>query len=239
MDELQGTAGIILVLLAAGSSRRFQGNKLLHEFQGKPMYRHLADQVKALPSDVFEKKMVVTQYEEIGDSLGKEGFLVVRNRRPELGISHSIHLAIAAMEEQGLLPVITACGCDYNQDTAGDACVKQEAGTDSRKREAAVCFAVCDQPFLSGKSIQRLMEGWKQSGKGLGCLCCQGELGNPAVFGQRYLDELLLLTGDTGGKKVIRRHMDDLFLLEVEDGKELMDIDVKADVMPEEEAIKG
>ena len=66
-----------------------------------------------------------------------------------------------------------------------------------------------------------------RSGKGIGCLSCQGELGNPAVFSNRYREELLALEGDVGGRRIIRRHPDDLFLCEVEDGRELVDVDVK------------
>lgn len=35
------------------------------------------------------------------------------------------------------------------------------------------------------------------------------------------------LTGDKGGKQVVKRHMDDLFLLEVKDPQELQDLDTK------------
>jgi len=185
---------IVLILLAAGDSRRFKGNKLLHLFDGKPMYRYLVDEIGKLPEELFEKKIVVTQYREIMDALGEEGYLVVENHESELGISHSIELGIRAAEAWG------DCG---------------------------FCFAVCDQPYLKGETVRTLVEGFLQSSKGIGCLSCQGELGNPAVFSCRYREELLALEGDVGGRRIIRRHPDDLFLCEVEDGRELVDVDVK------------
>jgi len=54
-----------------------------------------------------------------------------------------------------------------------------------------------------------------------------GALGNPAIFSKNYLKELLKLEGDVGGKRVIRRHIEDLYLHEVVDGLELVDIDVR------------
>lgn len=182
---------IVLVLLAAGDSRRFHGNKLLTEFRGKPMYRYLIDEIAALPSQLFARKIVVSQYPEILDSLAEEGYETVENNESILGISHSIQLAL-----------------------------KQMDGT-----EDAVCFAVCDQPFLKGKTIEALVTGWSESQKGMGCVSFQGRDGNPTIFSRRYEPALMLLAGDVGGKKVMRQFPDDLFRLEAADGQELEDID--------------
>lgn len=195
MGEEWNMDKMVLILLAAGNSRRFRGNKLLHLFDGKPMYQYLVDEIEGLPDEVFCRKIVVTQYGEIGKDLGNRGYRVVENHESERGISHSIELGILAAEEY---------------------------------EAAAYCFAVCDQPYLKGKTIRALVEEFWQSKKGIGCLTCQGELGNPAVFSKRYGGELLTLEGDVGGRRVIRRHPDDLYLCEVEDGRELADVDVKS-----------
>lgn len=189
-----------LVLLAAGSSRRFHGNKLLYQFSGKPMYRHIIDQLAELPDSLFERKIIVTQYQEIADDLEKEGYEVIFNYDTELGISHSIHLALERLK-------------DF---------------------DGGVCFAVCDQPYLKMDTIRDLIGAWQESQKGIGCLAHQGEFGNPAVFSMKYWEELMELSGDVGGRRVIRKHLNDLFLYEVEDGKELVDIDIKLGGMEDE-----
>lgn len=186
---------VAIVLLAAGSSRRFQGKKLLYQMGEKPMYRCLVDELTKLPKDFFSQRVLVTQYPEIAKDLEGEGYQVIFNYETELGISHSIALAIGA-----LAPEIDS-----------------------------VCFAVCDQPYLRGETVKGLIEGFFRSKKGMGCLIHEGEFGNPAVFSMRYREELLALTGDVGGRKVIRRHLDDLYLHEAEDGKELVDIDIRGD----------
>lgn len=89
------------------------------------------------------------------------------------------------------------------------------------------CFAVCDQPFLKAGTILGLAEGFKRSKKGLACLCSGKELGNPAVFSYVYRQELMELEGDTGGKKIIKRHMEDVYLHQVADERELVDVDVR------------
>ena len=57
---------INLILLAAGNSRRFNGNKLLALYKGKPIYMHVVE--KALNLEV-NKIICVTQYEEIRKNL--------------------------------------------------------------------------------------------------------------------------------------------------------------------------
>lgn len=185
---------LALILLAAGDSRRFHGNKLLSEFHGRPMYQYIAREAEKLSKDLFEKRLIVTQYEEIMDYMKMQGWQVVENRESHLGISHSIHLAIEEVRKE--------------------------------KEPLACCFAVCDQPYLKAATLKGLVNGWKGSNKGIGCLCNMGELGNPAIFSPEYQKELLELSGDVGGKRIIRKHIEDLFLYEVKDGLELVDIDV-------------
>lgn len=186
---------IALVLLAAGDSRRFHGNKLLSEWNGKPMFRAIVDQVRLLPEESFAERMVVTQYHVIAEELQPLGFRAVQNRESFLGISHSIHLALDQL--------------------------KEAAETE------AVCFAVCDQPWLTAGTIEKLLQGWENSGKGIGCLINRGELGNPVVFSRAYFPELYQLSGDVGGKQVVRRHLDDVWTCEPAEAKELDDIDEK------------
>ena len=53
---------INLILLAAGNSKRFNGNKLLAIYKDKPIYMHIVEKVLGLE---FNKIICVTQYEEI------------------------------------------------------------------------------------------------------------------------------------------------------------------------------
>ena len=159
------------------------------------MYEHLADQVNGLAENVFQKKIVVTQYPELAEHMKKRGFQVCLNDQPELGISHSVHLGV------------------------------EEAW--KWEPDAAIGFAVSDQPYLRGSTLEMLIRQWKASGKGIGALAYHGEIGNPVVFAEKYRKELMELTGDKGGKRVVKRHMDDLYLMEVEDAEELRDLDTK------------
>lgn len=179
---------LAVILLAAGNSVRFGGNKLLYPVDGEPMYRRMLEKCQKLEAD---RKILVTQYEEVAREAEEQGFTVVRNPEPERGISSSIHLGIQA---------------------AGEA--------------EAYLFGVCDQPYLRLATLSRLVEHYQWSGKGIAALRCGDRTGNPNIFSRKYREELLALTGDVGGKAVLRRFPEDVSFLEVEP-RELMDIDVR------------
>lgn len=92
----------------------------------------------------------------------------------------------------------------------------------------AVIFTVCDQPGVTESTFTRLIEGYKKSGLGLASMGQEdGTLGNPCIFNKKYYAELMELSGDTGGKRVIKKHMDDLIVISA-NTSELEDIDFKS-----------
>ncbi len=83
-----------IVVLAAGLSKRYGGNKLLEERVGEePLYEVTLDKLTQF-SDCL--RVVVTRFDEIEAAAEKRGMLAVRNDEPELGISHSLHLGLQA-----------------------------------------------------------------------------------------------------------------------------------------------
>lgn len=90
-----------------------------------------------------------------------------------------------------------------------------------------ILFAVSDQPYLHQETIERVITAFYESKKGIVSAAKDGMSGNPCLFGCRYFQELLCLTGDKGGKIVIKNHENDVYFLQVEDEKELEDIDLR------------
>ena len=87
-----------------------------------------------------------------------------------------------------------------------------------------VLFLVSDQPLLRRESVTELAELWKQKPDKIAALGHGGVRGNPCLFPARFFPELMALTEDHGGSSVIRRHREDLVLLEA-DASELYDVD--------------
>lgn len=143
-------------------------------------------------------RILVTQFDEMIKEVSPYPISVILNESSHLGISHSIKLGILAA-------------------------LKQDKGN----RIDAFLFAVCDQPYLSAKSIYNLINGYCASPKGIACLAFNEELGNPVIFHKKYIGELLNLSKDTGGKAVLRSNLDDLIKIQADSPMELHDMDTK------------
>lgn len=87
-------------------------------------------------------------------------------------------------------------------------------------------FQVSDQPWLRRESIRAEVEFFRQHPDKLVGLSHNGVRGNPCIFPASCFPELFALTEDHGGSSVIRRHKEDLLLVEVPAG-ELEDVDTK------------
>lgn len=173
------------ILLAAGFSSRFSGNKLKAKIDGKPMLVHAMEK---MIDQSFHHFFLIIRKESRLDEIQNFPIQVIENHQSEKGISSSIRLGIEAEEADGYF------------------------------------FLVCDQPFLKRESISKMIEAFKKGEKGMVCLRAGEQYGNPAVFSNKYRQEFFNLTGDTGGKQILNRHLEDVLLIEAEK-KELLDLD--------------
>ena len=101
--------------------------------------------------------------------------------------------------------------------------------SDDMKADAYM-FMVCDQPFISLESLETLIDRFIKSNKGMACVEYNGSLGNPTIFSGKYIQELLSLNGDAGGKSIIKKHVDDLEKVQIIHEVELMDIDTREEL---------
>jgi len=95
-------------LLAAGRGERFGRNKLLADFDGRPLVCRAMDLAESLR---LEHTAVVTGCSEIAALAGVYGFEVIANERADLGQSHSIHLAVL-WARQCSADALLICACD-------------------------------------------------------------------------------------------------------------------------------
>ena len=180
---------INLILLAAGNSKRFNGNKLLAIYKEKPIYMHIVNNVLKLE---VNKIICVTQYEEIKEALLNTNINVVINTNSSLGISSSIKL-----------------GINFDKEADG------------------YMFMVCDQPFITEKTLKILLDKFINGEKGIVCVGCGNNKGNPLIFSKIYINELLSLQGDNGGKRILKGHLNDLNVVNIDNEIELFDIDTQ------------
>lgn len=84
------------VVMAAGNARRFGENKLAAQLRGRSL---ILRTLEAVPPEVFENVVVVTQYPEIMRLAGEFRFSAVYNEHPDYGISHTIELGLTALRD--------------------------------------------------------------------------------------------------------------------------------------------
>lgn len=184
-----------MILLAAGNSRRFGSNKLFYEVDGSPLYGRAFERLLAARAEEG-RIFVVSRYEEI--------------------------LAAAARRSPLLTPVESpdsALGISRSIRNGLNASLAADGGAD------AAAFFVADQPWLLSETIRSFLAGYEKSGLPLGSLRFQGQMGNPAVFSRAFYPELLALSGDTGGRRILNAHPDKCFYYSPEDFRELADLD--------------
>jgi molybdenum cofactor cytidylyltransferase len=92
----------------------------------------------------------------------------------------------------------------------------------------AAIIMPCDQPFVSAAVLNELILQHEQSGKGIIAARYAETYGTPALLHHTYFEELLLLTGDTGAKPLMKQHVSDISFVDFPQGD--IDIDIPEDL---------
>ena len=219
---------IHVIYMAAGNSRRFGSNKLLYLYEGKPLYRHGLELLLELKQEMGEKLTVtvVTQYPEILEEVqdifercGMAGMQAVFCEKSRLGASYTIRAGIEAV---------------ISQDPVSG---QPKEGQSMMGEKNYLMFMVADQPHLTLDSVRKLIRTAvsREQSAFSGPLAeecsrwetlslrCGSTPGNPCMFRADLIPELMSLTGDQGGRKVLKRHY--CQYVDILDKRELEDVD--------------
>jgi len=94
----------------------------------------------------------------------------------------------------------------------------------------AYMFCVCDQPYLKTDTMARMIEEYKKGTAAIVSLSWEGAMCNPKIFSSDCKDELMALSGDTGGRQIISDHSDELTLIGASCSAEVADFDYMTQV---------
>lgn len=100
-----------------------------------------------------------------------------------------------------------------------------KAGIKAAKDADYYAFFVADQPDMKRETIEGFLSFMADGDCELGCVRTEENLGNPVWFSKKYKKELLSLTGDCGGKKILKKHIENARFFKVLEESELCDID--------------
>lgn len=209
---------INLIYLAAGYSRRFGGNKLTLDVNGKPLFRYglecilklkeLLEQGNAKEQRISVYPAVVTAYEEIEAYCAKRRIACVRNQGTDNdGMASSINVGIKLCEESEQSDTL----CKER----GNLCYDM--------------FFTADSPNLDADELYNFIHAFLAQEHTIGAMEYQGILRNPGVFSACWRKEFKQLCRESGGKIIRDMHRDDVFSYHTASGSMFLDIDTRED----------
>jgi molybdenum cofactor cytidylyltransferase len=92
----------------------------------------------------------------------------------------------------------------------------------------ATLILLCDQPVVDASVIARLVQAFRESGKGVCAASFAQTLGPPAVVGRRFFEMLLRLPDDRGAKQLWLEHPQELCRFECAQAE--IDLDTPEDL---------
>ena len=93
----------------------------------------------------------------------------------------------------------------------------------------AIMFLVADQPMIDAGTLDNILSIFRQNPSFIVASSVAGDVRNPMIFPERYFEELLQLTGDSGAKSVALANITNVIKVDVSPEK-LVDIDTVEDL---------
>lgn len=103
------------------------------------------------------------------------------------------------------------------------------AGLNAAGDAGAIIVVLGDQPGIASAAIDRLIEARVNQGATVAMARYGAERGHPVLFGRELFAELRGITGDQGGREVIRRHHGEIVLIDGGADRVPADIDTLED----------
>jgi molybdenum cofactor cytidylyltransferase len=128
--------------------------------------------------------------------------------------------AVETAQESGYRPVVVVLGAVtpqllnkdikivHNEDWATGIASSIKVGINAIKDGpvTSALILLCDQPFVDAGLLNSMVKMKTDTQKAIIACSYNNTVGVPALFDRSLFDELLLLTGDEGAKKVIKDH---------------------------------
>jgi molybdenum cofactor cytidylyltransferase len=133
------------------------------------------------------------------------------------------HVAAAVAAEAQKVGVRTIHNPAYQ---SGEMLSSIQAGVrDLPAGYAAILVMLADQPMITSKTIDCLLDAYRTCCGALVAPVYQGRRGNPVIIDQQYFGELLALPPGSAPRELLQKHESALCLVPVEEAGVLIDID--------------
>lgn len=209
-----------LIYLAAGNSRRFGKNKLLVEWNGRPLYEYGLNTLKEAVKDRTDSEiLLVSQYPNILQAHPE--VVCVYSPKSTEGLSWSIRAGIE---------------CVLGREQKREQQQECRRLPDWQEGDHWLLFLTADQPLVEKETIQNLLlqaDNAERLTSGKTRIIrarYAGKEGSPVLFHASLIPELQQLSGDEGGRSVIRAHREEMEFVDVADERQMTDVDTVEDL---------
>ena len=194
---------VIALVLAAGSSRRFGSDKRYAQFDdGRTL---LCATIDSIIDHCREIVVVVRPDDRLEDLLG-------------LWLDH---------------PAVTCCVAKHAAEGMGASLADgyqflEKSGRIDDGSVAGVMIMLADMPYIVSNTFRQLVRDIDPDRIRIPCFGSPDEeanWGHPVIFGRRWLRELSKLSGDKGGRTILKHHPEACELVLVNDSGVLKDVD--------------
>jgi molybdenum cofactor cytidylyltransferase len=86
-----------------------------------------------------------------------------------------------------------------------------------------------DQPLIPPETVNKVIEAWRKSGKGIVIPVTSGKRGHPLLVDRKYRDEIEKLDNEKGLRSLAEKFQSDVLEVEVDSPEILIDIDTQQD----------
>ncbi|MDE0481779.1 MAG: nucleotidyltransferase family protein [Candidatus Poribacteria bacterium] len=94
----------------------------------------------------------------------------------------------------------------------------------------AFSLMLVDQPFITSELIDKVIDAYGQTDKGIVLPSYNYKRGHPVIFHHRYADQILALGRESGGvRSLFKSHSEDIHYVNVDTDDVLRDIDYRED----------
>lgn len=134
------------------------------------------------------------------------------------------HEAEAVRNALAGLDVRIVVNLAYESGQAGSLVTGLDAAADGAD---AVVVALGDQPFIEPEVIDRVIDARRNRRARIAMASYGGDRSHPVLFGHELFSELREIRGDQGAREIIRRHRDEVVLVDGASDRIPLDVDTE------------
>jgi molybdenum cofactor cytidylyltransferase len=220
---------ISAILLAAGTSRRMGGrDKLLLEYEGKSLLHRAVELLDCLP--VYERILVTTKARF--EIINSQYILAPASLTSKASAQTEFLSSINASNPQH--PIRAIINPHPEKGQSGSLRLGLNAASGD-----CYLFLAADQPLLTQTCLQPMFELAETNADKIIFPSINGVPCTPTMFPGRFREDLLGLTGDTGGRAVREAYPESCLAFDVKHPECFIDIDSETDYRSLKSTIPG